>query len=270
MKLRISIFLVALFVLMISYGSVYSTDSEVQTSGIIMKSVCTTIGGKIVNITIGVNQESTAELCEHYGDYFRLYVPETCYDAIGSWKDPKTGKQYTFPSTCDVPILSNAGGTAGLYNGSYGYIESSSIEVPISIENRNFDVIVESNGQILYNNLQFDKEQKKIEIVSKGAGSTNSITVIIPKELLSGEFIVLDEGEKTDFDLKETENASIITVGLDYRIGSDPLPWSERINIIGTRVIPEFSEIGMIIFTIALSCIFITRIKPKQLRTKNF
>ena len=241
------------------------TYSDIQTVGIMPKSSCEYIGGTIVKIEMDSIQVSETELCQLGNNYFRFYIPETCYDQEGYWEDPETRKSYIFSSTCEVPRFCNASGTQGIYDGSYGYSDSS-YKVPVIIGDNQFNVVIELKGKILCNNLEFIQEEKKIHIDSVGQYEGNSIIITIPKTLLNGEFDVLIDEKPTDVDIQEMETASIITIGLDFSLSENELsPEFDRIDIIGTTVIPEFSNVGLVvfitIFSVVMFSIFSKRIR---------
>ena len=229
-----------------------------QLAGIMPEGTCEHIGGATVKIEVDSANVHETELCQLRDKYFRFYVPETCYDEEGQWTDPETGKVYIFGSTCSEPAFCNAGGTQGIYDGEYGYLDSSQ-KVPVIFGDKRFDIVVKSEGKILCNSLQFIQEEKKIRIGSAGQDDNNSIVVTIPKILLDGEFDVLVDETPTDVDIQETETASIITIDLGFSLSENELsPGLDRIDIIGTSVIPEFPNVGLIFFITIFSTVLVS------------
>lgn len=130
-------------------------------------------------------------------------------------------------------------------------------KIQVKAEGRQFDIETHSEGAIC--NLEFIQQEKKISIIIRGVkGTESTVDVIIPHELLSGEFKVMLDGSSTQFTINRTEKDSTITVALDF-------PQSERqVDIIGTQVIPEFQVLALIIFATAISYIIFARLIPKR------
>ena len=96
------------------------------------------------------------------------------------------------------------------------------------------DILTHQQGAIC--NIDFNQQEKKITITTKGVKSTSDpFDITIPSKLLNGNFSVLTDGEKREFDIQKTENDSKLSFLLDY-----PASNERKIEIVGTQAIPEF------------------------------
>jgi hypothetical protein len=229
--------------------------------GTVTKSGCRVIEGTIVIDTVDARHTQSFELCKFGNQYFRIVMYAACIEEEGVGKDPDTGKVYTFPTPCDVPKPCDAPDSWGKATTNFGYYD----KVQVTVEGKQFDILTDSTGAIC-NILEFIQEEKKISLIVKGVKDTKrSIAVIIPNELLNGEFKVMVDGRSTEFNITKTEifgwdlpPSSTITIGLDFSQNE------RRIDIIGTQVIPEFPAFGLIILATSVSIILATRLIPKK------
>ena len=92
-----------------------------------------------------------------------------------------------------------------------------------------------------------NEERKSIEIIMKKVPEKTDFWVRIPPEVLYAEgdkFTVLVDGVNTGYDMTIFPN--------DYAIGFIILETTENIEIIGTRVIPEFGALSVLILGISI------------------
>lgn len=107
--------------------------------------------------------------------------------------------------------------------------------------------------------MTINKERTSLVIGLEGVVQTDIMSVRFPNEILSaegGKFTLLVNGEQRGYESSEQE-------GKTNMIFLIP-PQSDEIEIIGTRVIPEFPS-GMVLFTIVMSAILIigmTKLRP--------
>ena len=97
------------------------------------------------------------------------------------------------------------------------------------------------------NSMSINEERKSIEIVMDDVPEDTDFWVRIPQEVLYAEnekFTVLVNGEDTGYDLMKFPN--------DYVVGFVILDTTENIEIIGTKVIPEFGTFTILILGISI------------------
>ena len=108
---------------------------------------------------------------------------------------------------------------------------------------------------ILYS-MSINEERKSIEIIMEDVPKKTDFWVRIPEDVLYAEgekFKVIVDGVDTGYDLMKFPN--------DYVVGFVISEDTEYIEIIGTRVIPEFGVITILIFGISIiGIICLTRI----------
>ena len=108
---------------------------------------------------------------------------------------------------------------------------------------------------ILYS-MSINEERKSLEIIMEDVSEKTDFWVRIPEDVLYAEgekFKVIVNGVDTGYDLMKFPN--------DYVVGFVISEDTEYIEIIGTRVIPEFGVITILIFGISIiGIICLTRI----------
>lgn len=225
-----SYLLIAVFLLIVLLSQTnfvaYATNQAIIPTGGTDDVGCQILKGTVINQTIG---NHTTSFCK-FESKFLWYVSSKgliTMPALSSWIDPHTGITYTFPNLRVSPISDNATGT-------------------YYIGERQFNIFVRSTGQIAGNDLILVPQQAKLEIISWGNTSNNSLTVSFPNELLSGEIRVLVDGNKTDFHIERTDTLTTVTTKLDFsggtishNVGYSGLEW-KKVEITGTQMIPEF------------------------------
>jgi hypothetical protein len=239
---------------------VYAT-SVITLDGTVSKKGCEVIGGTIVIDSVDAQRKQSIELCKFDNQYFRTVNYFGCLEEGREGKNPSTEKVYIFPTPCDLPKTCDDPNSWGNFLSIF-YYDITQIEV----DGKKFDVLTTSRGA-LCNILKFNQNEKSIVITTKNAqGAKASIDVIIPNELLGGEFKVLVDGNDAIFNIKKTAivdfhlapgSISTITTELSFAH-----PESE-IEIIGTQVVPEFPSLSLIALSIATSFIIGIRLIPK-------
>ena len=99
----------------------------------------------------------------------------------------------------------------------------------------------------ILSSMSINEERKSIEIIMEDVPEKTDFWVRIPPEVLYAEgdkFTVLVDGVNTGYDMTTFPN--------DYAIGFIILETTENIEIIGTRVIPEFGALSVMILGISI------------------
>ena len=99
-------------------------------------------------------------------------------------------------------------------------------------------------------------------IVKIVAESQGEITLVIPRSVLDSKsgsrddsFFVLADGEETDYDEKATATKRSVTIQLPAG--------TEEIEIIGTRIVPEFGPIAALVLAVAIISIIAVSAKTR-------
>lgn len=99
----------------------------------------------------------------------------------------------------------------------------------------------------ILSSMSINEERKSIEIIMEDVPEKTDFWVRIPPEVLYAEgdkFTVLVDGVNTGYDMTTFPN--------DYAIGFIISETTENIEIIGTRVIPEFGALSVMILGISI------------------
>lgn len=240
-----------------NYYSTFEDIGKVQhLDGFTGETACRQMGGKLVIGTIDAKPVSVVVLCEFRDYYFKLLEAQgiICPANVHQWKDPKTGEIFELGG-CISTSSCNAPGVSGIYaDNSYGADEVTNT-IPISADGKEFQVkfIIKEIGGC--SSLSFIEEEKKISIKS-WVPAKAIISLTIPKELLSGEFTVLLDGNRTNYALEETEGYSIVNTEFDVTANPNP---RHSIDIVGTQAIPEFPIVTLLLVVGILAIVLVTR-----------
>ena len=130
-------------------------------------------------------------------------------------------------------------------------------KVTFEIEGETFDIYYGYKGSLdsigahdddpVLSSMIINEERKSIEIIMEDVPEKTDFWVRIPHEVLSAEdaqFAVLVDGINTGYDVTNFPN--------DFAIGFIILDTTKNIEIIGTRVIPEFGIFSVMVLGISV------------------
>jgi len=103
-----------------------------------------------------------------------------------------------------------------------------------------------------------NEERKSIQISMGEIPAKTDMWVRVPEEVLYAEnekYQILLNGKDIDYDLMKFTN--------DYVVGFVILEDSKNIEIIGTKVIPEFGTITMLVLVVAITSIIVVTAKSR-------
>lgn len=122
--------------------------------------------------------------------------------------------------------------------------------MPVMVDDNQVELTIQSSSQLT--NVGLDEENKKLSLTV--AGDNDGVTVIPVGNVLEGEFVVMLDGQVTkDFEILDEQGVQTLT--LNYPSGA------HDISISGTRVIPEFGSITVLILMVSI--LSIIAISPK-------
>lgn len=125
-----------------------------------------------------------------------------------------------------------------------------------------FNVEYEFNRVI--STARVDETQNSItfEIVGKGSSDNNDLTLMLPKNLISGPLIIWVDGKQiTNFELTEEGGINKVKIPLTQQ--------SQLVSIVGTSVIPEFGDIVMSILVVGIFSLIAISFKTKKFLILN-
>jgi len=144
-----------------------------------------------------------------------------------------------------------------LFAYGYMYIQSHTV----TVDENEFIVITNSNGEIAPNNVTASKDEKSISFSVTGpSGQFGFVNVTIPKSLLDGNpsaWTVYVNDNPTSAQI--TSNASHTFVYVEFTYGSPT-----TIKIKGTWIVPEFATAWMLLIPLSGAVFTVPLIKRKK------
>ena len=132
-------------------------------------------------------------------------------------------------------------------------VETGGYEFPVGIVS-NFNVV----------NIEFSSEEKKLTFFIDNALENNISEILIPINLINGNFTFYLNDKEIFPTVKQNEEISFITIEFQG-IGK------HRLDIIGTTYLPEFSEFVPLILTLSLlGAIFVKKVKNVNFLNYSF
>jgi hypothetical protein len=125
-----------------------------------------------------------------------------------------------------------------------------------------FDVEYQFNRVI--NSASVDEDQKSItfEFVGNPQGTDNTLTLMLPKDLISGPLVIWADGQEVS-DSKIFEQKEINKV--EIPLNRD----SERVTLVGASVVPEFGAITMAILAAGIFSLIAIGFKSQKFMILN-
>ncbi len=120
-----------------------------------------------------------------------------------------------------------------------------------------FNVEYEFNRVI--SSAKVDEEQNSItfEIVGKVTSEDHHLTLMLPKNLISGPLVIWADGQQiTDFEMTEEGGINSVKIPLNRD--------TELVSLVGTSVVPEFGAITMSILAIGVFSLIAISFKTKK------
>lgn len=125
-----------------------------------------------------------------------------------------------------------------------------------------FNVEYEFNRVI--STARVDETQNSItfEIVGKASSDNNDLTLMLPKNLISGPLIIWVDGKQiTNFEQTEKGGINEVKIPLTQQ--------SQLVSIVGTSVVPEFGDIAMSILVVGIFSLIAISFKTKKFLILN-
>lgn len=125
-----------------------------------------------------------------------------------------------------------------------------------------FNVEYEFNRVI--STARVDETQNSItfEIVGKSSSDNNDLTLMLPKNLISGPLVIWVDGKQiTNFEQTEQGGINEVKIPLTQQ--------SQLVSIVGTSVVPEFGDIAMSILVIGIFSLIAISFKTKKFLILN-
>ena len=125
-----------------------------------------------------------------------------------------------------------------------------------------FNVEYDFNRMVASARVEEDQNSITFEIVGKPKDADNTLTLMLPKNLISGPFIIWADGKQiTDFQMTSKGGINEVKIPLNSI--------SERVTITGTSVVPEFGPIAMVILAVGVFGLIILTLKAQKFIKPN-
>lgn len=125
-----------------------------------------------------------------------------------------------------------------------------------------FDVEYQFNRVI--NSASVNEDQKSItfDFVGNPQGTDNTLTLMLPKALISGPLVIWADGKQiSDFKMSGEGELNILEIPLNRD--------SKQVTIVGTSVVPEFGAIAMAILAVGIFTLIAMRFKSQKFMIIN-
>ena len=120
-----------------------------------------------------------------------------------------------------------------------------------------FNVEYEFNRVI--SNTRVDETQNSItfEFVGKADSDNNDLTLMLPKNLISGPIVIWADGQQiTNFEETEDGEMNIVKIPLTQE--------TQMVSLVGTSVVPEFGTITMAVLAVGIFSLIALSLKTKK------
>jgi predicted secreted protein with PEFG-CTERM motif len=125
----------------------------------------------------------------------------------------------------------------------------------VMVEGSPVELVLQSSSQL--SNLELDEENMELSFTT--VGDNDGVTVIPVGNVLEGEFMVMVDGQITK-DYEIIDDQGVQSLKLAYSSGS------HDISVSGTKVVPEFGTITVLILTVSIMSIIAVSAKSRLLQ----
>ena len=136
--------------------------------------------------------------------------------------------------------------------------EGTGLKHTFIVQTGGYDFPVEATGNLDVKDLSFDKDMKTITLYLDSSLDYNLLEILIPKNLINGEFTFLLDNSEIFPRVNIDDNYSFITIEFE---GTG----KHTLDIIGTTYLPEFAEVAPIVLATSLIGIIVILKRYKKL-----
>jgi hypothetical protein len=136
--------------------------------------------------------------------------------------------------------------------------EGTGLKHTFIVQTGGYDFPVEATGNLDVKDLSFDKDMKTITLYLDSSLDYNLLEILIPKNLINGEFTFLLDNSEIFPRVNIDDNYSFITIEFE---GTG----KHTLDIIGTTYLPEFAEVAPIVLATSLIAIIVILKRFKKL-----
>jgi len=136
--------------------------------------------------------------------------------------------------------------------------EGTGLKHTFIVQTGGYDFPVEATGNLDVKDLSFDKDMKTITLYLDSSLDYNLLEILIPKNLINGEFTFLLDNSEIFPRVNIDDNYSFITIEFE---GTG----KHTLDIIGTTYLPEFADVAPIVLATSLIAIIVILKRFKKL-----
>jgi len=136
--------------------------------------------------------------------------------------------------------------------------EGTGLKHTYIVQTGGYDFPVEVTGNFDVIDLSFNKDMKTITLYIDSSLDYNLLEILMPKNLINGEFTFLLDGSEIIPRVNMDDNNSFITIEFE---GTG----KHTLDIIGTTYLPEFAEVAPIVLATSLIGIIVILKRFKKL-----
>jgi len=125
-----------------------------------------------------------------------------------------------------------------------------------------FDVEYQYNRVISSASVNEDQNSITLEIIGNPKGDDDTLTLMLPKNLISGPLVIWSDGQEISDSLMTVEG-EINKVEIPLNRDSD------RVTIVGTSVVPEFGTLTMAILAVGIFSLIALTFKSQKFKILN-
>ncbi len=126
------------------------------------------------------------------------------------------------------------------------------------VQTGGYDFPVQVTGNLDVTDLSFDKDMKTITLYIDSSLDYNLLEILIPKNLINGEFTFLLDSSEIFPKVSMGNDISFTTIEFDGK-------GDHKLEIIGTTYLPEFAEVAPIVLATSLIGIIVILKRFKKL-----
>jgi hypothetical protein len=125
-----------------------------------------------------------------------------------------------------------------------------------------FDVEYDFNRLVASARVEQDQKSITFELVGKPKSDDNTLTLMLPKTLISGPYIIWADGKQiTDFQMSSDGGINQVKIPLNSN--------SEIVTITGTSVVPEFGPVSMAILAAGIFGLIVLSLRAQKFIRPN-
>ena len=148
-----------------------------------------------------------------------------------------------------------------IFTPAYG-LDNPGLKQDFTIETGGYEFEVTTISNFDITDYEFNKDEKRLTFFIFSAVSENLSEIVIPTNLINGNFTFYLDYEEIKPKVIITDTISFITVEF-------PGPGPHKLDIIGTTYLPEFADIAILVLATSMFGLILVKSKLQKLFIKQ-